>query len=517
MTGSGLPNSADGSPIVTMRGIVQRFGSFIALHGVDLDIHRGEVHAVLGENGAGKSTLMNCLFGINRPQAGWICIDGKEVAIESPRQGLSMGIGMVHQHFKLVPTLTVADNVFLGHELSNGLGLVNRREQERRVAELSARYGLAIDPAAIVSELSVGAQQRVEILRALSKRVKVLVLDEPTAVLTPQEGEMLFSVLRGLVADGLAVVLISHRLAEVLRFADRISVMRSGRMVGSVKPDESSERQLAELIIGRELASNKWRGGRATGEPMLEVSHLTVSGYQGVLAVKNVSFAVRPGEIVGIAGVAGNGQTELVEAVTGLRRTVSGTIAIAGAPVGKSDPHRIRRSGVAHIPEDRLGRGVSLWSSVVDNLVVGQIDDRRFGTVLLDRKAMNEFAERLVGKFDIRLSSLSTHAGRLSGGNMQKLVVARELDPEPPMIICCEPSRGLDIGAAEFVYSQLQEHRDRGAAILLVSTELPEVLRLSDRILVMHDGRIAGEFDGAGRPSPREVGRVMLGMDALHA
>lgn len=503
----------DDAAVVRMRGIVKMFGTVLAVDSVDLDVRRAEIHAILGENGAGKSTLMNCLFGLHKMDAGKVFIEGSEVIVESPRQGLALGIGMVHQHFKLVPSLTVAENVFLGYEIRNRLGLVDREEQNRRVEEVSRRYGLTLDPAQKVSRLSIGAQQRVEIVRALSKEIKLLVLDEPTAVLTPQEAEGLFTVLRGLVNDGLAVMLISHRLSEVLKVADRISVMRAGKMVATADPATTDERRLADLIIGHEMVTEDRPASAAPGPVRLSVEGITLTDDRGVETVRAVTMSVKAGEIVGIAGVAGNGQTELVEAITGLRQPSKGSIRIDGKDVARTDPKTVRASGLAHIPEDRMGRGVSLSSSVLENLVAGQLDDPRFGKLLLNFEAMAEFAARLVEKFDIRLASLQTKVRALSGGNIQKIVLARELEPNPAVIICCEPSRGLDIGASEFVYGQLRDHRDAGAGILLVSTELPEIMRLADRILVMHKGNLVGEFAGQ-RPSPKEIGRLMLGLAA---
>lgn len=503
---------SDQAPAAELRGVVKRFGDLVALDHVDLDLLGGEVHAVVGENGAGKSTLMNCLFGLQRPDEGEVLIGGRPVELSGPRQALALGVGMVHQHFKLVPSLTVAENVFLGHELSRR-GVVDAGEQTRRVAELSERHGLAVAPSTPVSALSVGEQQRVEILRALSSDVKVLALDEPTAVLTPQEVDSLFAVLRRLTAAGIAVALITHRLPEVRRIADRVSVMRDGRKLVTQRAADMAEREMARLMVGRDVLVRVERGTAHPAEERLVLDGVEAVDDRGALALKGVSLSVRAGEILGIAGVAGNGQSRLIEVATGLRKPSAGTVTVAGRDLTGASTARFRAAGLAHIPEDRLERGVSPYSSVADNTIAGHLDGPALGRPLLRRGRILELVRGLIERFDIRGAGPQTLARRLSGGNMQKVVLARELSREPAVIVCAEPSRGLDIGAIEFVHQTLIRNRDGGAAILLVSTELTEVLSLSDRVAVIHDGRIVAEFSDR-MPSERELGPLMVGMAA---
>jgi simple sugar transport system ATP-binding protein len=499
-------------PAAELRGVVKRFGPLVALDHVDLDLVPGEVHALVGENGAGKSTLMNCLFGLVRPDEGEVLIQGRPVELSGPRQALALGVGMVHQHFKLVPSLTVAENVFLGHELSRR-GVVDAGEQARRVTELSERHGLAVAPSTPVAALSVGEQQRVEILRALSSDVRVLALDEPTAVLTPQEVDSLFAVLRRLTAAGIAVALITHRLPEVRRIADRVSVMRDGRKLVTQRAGDVAEREMARLMVGREVLVRVERGAARPGEARLVLDGVEAVDDRGARALKGIDLQVRAGEILGIAGVAGNGQSRLIEVVTGLRKPSAGTVTVAGTDLTGASAGAFRAAGVAHIPEDRLERGVSPYSPVSDNIIAGHLDGPALGRPLLHRARVLALVRRLIAGFDVRGAGPRTLARRLSGGNMQKVVLARELSREPAVIVCAEPSRGLDIGAIEFVHQTLIRHRDGGAAVLLVSTELAEVLSLSDRVAVLHDGRIVAQF--ADRmPSERELGPLMVGMAA---
>ncbi|BDI21988.1 ABC transporter ATP-binding protein [Herbiconiux sp. L3-i23] len=495
-------------PLLRMRDIVKRFGAMTAVDHVDLEIRAGEVHALLGENGAGKSTLMNCLFGLVRPDEGSIEIDGEAVEITNPRRALALGVGMVHQHFKLVPSLTVAENVFLGTEAHAG-PFVLEKEQIRTVERLSAEYGLEVKPRDKVRSLSVGAQQRVEILRALAKDVRILVLDEPTAVLTPAETERFFEVVRGFAKSGLAVVLISHHLSEVRRIADRVTVLRRGVRVATEEIGAVTNADLAALITGDAgFAPSDVEMG-TPGEVRLEVEELRLKSARGLDVVDGVSLTVRAGEIVGVLGIAGNGQTELVEGITGLRALVSGRVVVGGTDVSGRTPGAVRSAGLVHIPEDRIGRGMAGYWSVGDNIAVGRLDGSTLGGPFLSRKRIGAFASDLMARFDVRASSSRQLAKRLSGGNAQKMVLARELSKDADVVVCAEPTRGLDIAATAFVRAELVKRRDAGGAILLVSSEIEEVTQIADRVLVMSAGRIVAEYSGR-RPTEAEVGRAML-------
>ncbi|HEY0248272.1 MAG TPA: ABC transporter ATP-binding protein [Gryllotalpicola sp.] len=479
-----------------------------AVDHVDLEVRAGEIHSLLGENGAGKSTLMNCLFGLLQPEEGEILIDGRPVEISSPKRALELGIGMVHQHFKLVPSLTVAQNVFLGREPHSG-PFVRTADAEREVARLSEQYGLEVRPRDKVRSLSVGAQQRVEILRALAQNVRVLVLDEPTAVLTPAETDRFFEVIHGFAAQGLAVILISHHLDEVRQAADVVTVLRRGRRVAHQPIGSVTNRELATLIIGEERPVASEVSFGHPGEVRLQVDDLRVRDGHGVEVVHGVSLAVHAGEIVGVLGIAGNGQTELVEALTGIRRPAGGNVRIGGAELTGAHASALRNAGLAHVPEDRNGRGLAAYWSVQNNIDVGYLDTEEVGGRLLSAQRMGILARRLMKEYDVRASSPRQLARRLSGGNAQKMVLSRELSRDPGIVVCAEPTRGLDIAATEFVRERLVEQRDRGAGVLLVSSEIEEVIRMADRVLVISSGRIVREFAGE-RPTEAEVGRAML-------
>jgi simple sugar transport system ATP-binding protein len=495
-----------------MEGISKTFGSLRAVDNVSLRVRAGEVHALLGENGAGKSTLMNCLFGLCRPDSGKIKIAGREVAVGGPKAAIAHGVGMVHQHFKLIGSLTVADNVFMGRERTAGGVLTRRGAQRREVRALAERHGMEADPEALVSSLSIGARQRVEILRALSQEVKILVLDEPTAVLAPQEVEALFLTLRRFVAAGLGIVLISHHLSEVLAVADRVSVLRGGRLVAEKPVSAVDEHELAELIVGKTLPRERPPSARGKpGAAVLSVEELRVTDSRGKRMVDGVGFEVRAGEIVGVAGIAGNGQSELAEAISGIRQPDRGRVMVGGQDVAGRPPAFGRRCGVAHIPEDRNGRGLGMSLPVAENLALARLGGRKLGWPFLRRAAVAANARELIDEFGIKVASLDMLAQRLSGGNAQKVVLARELSASPAVIIACEPVRGLDVAATEFVNAQMIRHRDRGAGVLLICSELPEVLGLADRVLVMFQGRIVGEFADR-RPTELEVGKLMLGL-----
>lgn len=500
-------------PLLKMHGIVKRFGAMTAVDHVDLEIQAGRVHALLGENGAGKSTLMNCLFGLLKPDEGAIEIDGVAVDITSPKRALELGIGMVHQHFKLVPSLTVAQNVALGREPHRG-PFVDRRAEAREVERLSAEYGLEVRPGDRVRSLSVGAQQRVEILRALSQDVRILVLDEPTAVLTPSETERFFEVVRGFADRGLAVVLISHHLSEVRRVADEVTVLRGGRRVAHEPIGAVTNEELASLIIGQAHTPPTAVPDGIPGEERLRVRGLRVRDARGVEVVHEVGLEVRSGEIVGVLGIAGNGQTELVESITGLRRPTAGEIVVNGRDTAGRHSREVRAAGLGHVPEDRNGRGLAGYWSVKDNIAIGYLDTPEVGGRLISPSRIAELAGRLMKEYDVRAGSPNQLARRLSGGNAQKMVLARELSRRPSIVVCAEPTRGLDIAATAAVRERLVAARDGGAGVLLVSSEIEEVLQVADRVLVISSGRIVAEFDRSERPTEAEVGRAMLGSAA---
>ncbi len=497
------------APVLSMRGIVKRFGTMTAVAGVDLDIRSGEIHALLGENGAGKSTLMNCLFGLLRPDEGEILIGGEPAEVTSPRRAQELGIGMVHQHFKLVPSMTVAENVFLGSEPHAG-PFLKPREAIATVARLAEIYGLDVRPTDRVGTLPVGVQQRVEIIRALSRQVRVLVLDEPTAVLTPAEIERFFDVVRGFAVNGLAVVLITHHLKEVRQLADRVTVLRHGHRVATAPISEVTNDELATLITGQERPVKSDVAMGEAGETRLQVKGLTLRNGKGIEVVHGIDFEVRAGEIVGVLGIAGNGQTELVEAITGLRRPSAGAVIAHGVDIAGRGAGAARKAGLCHIPEDRIGRGMAGYWSVTDNIAVGHFNSPRLGGFFLSDTGMTDLTREMMRAFDVRAHSPQQLARRLSGGNAQKMVLARELSLRPEIVVCAEPTRGLDIAATDFVRAELVAQRDAGAAVLLVSSEIEEVTQIADRVLVIFSGSIVAEYSGR-RPTEAEVGRAMLG------
>ena len=497
--------------VLELRGITKRFPGIVADDHVDFDLRSGEVHALLGENGAGKSTLMNILYGLYRPDEGEIVVKGEPVSFASAKDAIDHGIGMVHQHFMLIPVMTVAENIVLGMEPVRDGILLDERVAEQSVRDFSARFGLAVDPGARVDEISVGQQQRVEIVKALYRRAEILILDEPTAVLTPQEAGELFEIIRRLRADGTSIIFISHKLNEVLEVADRITVLRRGRKIDTVPREGATEAGLARMMVGREVLLRVEKGPAQPGDLLLEVSDLHVLDERGLERVRGVSFQVRAGEIVGIAGVEGNGQTELVEAITGLLRIESGTVTVAGKTAPQHATVReMLDAGVGHIPEDRQRRGLVLEFTIAENIALHDYDKppaSRRGWLFPGR--LIERAARVVREFDVRGGGPLAFARTLSGGNQQKLVVAREVARDPRVLVAAQPTRGLDIGAIEYLHRRLVTERDAGRAILLVSLELDEVLSLADRILVMYEGRIVGEHAaGAGE---EEIGLEMLG------
>jgi simple sugar transport system ATP-binding protein len=501
-----LPSDA---PALELKGVTKRFGALVANDSVDLDLRAGEVHALLGENGAGKSTLMNVLYGLHQPDEGEIRLRGEPIHIGSPREAIGLGIGMVHQHFMLIPVMTVAENIVLAAEPRKGM-LLDRDAAREKVRELAERYGFAVDPDAVVEDITVGAQQRVEILRALYRGADVLVLDEPTAVLTAQETAELFEVLRELKARGVGIIFISHKLKEVLEIADRISVLQRGKKVATLDAAGATEAELARLMVGREVLFRLEKHERKTGEPLLELEGVHAVDDRGLPALNGVSLTVRGGEVVGIAGVDGNGQSELIECVTGLRAPIAGAIKVAGVEVGGRGVVRSLDAGVGHIPEDRHRRGLVLDFDLAENLALREYRRpplARRG--MLSPKRMKLNAEPLLKVFDVRGGAPETPAASLSGGNQQKVVIARELAEDPRVLVAAQPTRGLDVGAIEFVHSKLLEQRDRGRAVLLVSLELEELRNVADRLLVIADGEIVGEFSPDA--SDEELGLAMTG------
>jgi general nucleoside transport system ATP-binding protein len=478
---------------------------------VDLVIEWGQVHALLGENGAGKTTLMNVAYGLIRADSGEIAVDGKAATIHGPTDAIRLGIGMVHQHFMLIPPLTVAENVVLGHETAGPAGTVDLAQAGRQVTELGTRYGLDVDPAARVANLSVGVQQRVEILKTLYRGARLLIMDEPTAVLTPQEAQGLFKILRSLAQEGKAVIFITHKLGEVIDIADRITVMRHGKVVATTTPGESTPADLARLMVGRPVMLQVDKGPARPGKPVLEVNQLVVHDDRHHTAVDAVELVIRSGEIVGIAGVEGNGQDELVEALVGLRPPRAGSIVLNGRDVTRSSARRFILLGVGHIPADRHRMGIVLEHSIADNLVLSTYDRPPFARgIVRQLAAVLNYARKLIKSFDIRASSPAQPVGSLSGGNQQKVVAARELGRNPKVLIASQPTRGLDVGSIEFIHKQIVQQRDAGLAVLLVSSELDEVLSLSDRVAVMYRGRIVGVLEGKAVDRER-IGLMMAG------
>jgi len=496
--------------VLELRGITKRFPGVVADDHVDFDLQRGEVHALLGENGAGKSTLMNILYGLYKPDEGEIRIGGKPVSFGSAKDAIEQGIGMVHQHFMLIPVMTVAENIVLAQEPTHAGVLLDFDAARERVRHLSETFSFAIDPDSRVERISVGQQQRVEILKALYRRADILILDEPTAVLTPQEAQELFGILRTLVREGMSVIFITHKLNEVLELADRITVLRRGKRIDTIPRAGATEQGLARMMVGRDVLLRLEKKAGQPGDPLLEVRHLHVEDDRHLPAVRDVSFEVRGGEIVGIAGVEGNGQTELVEAITGLRHPKSGEVVVAGRTISHGTARRMLDAGVGHIPEDRQRRGLVLEFSIAENIALHDYcypPDSRYGWLFPGRLVQR--ARELIREFDVRGGGPQTRAAALSGGNQQKLVAAREVARDPKVLVAAQPTRGLDVGAIEFLHQRLVEERDEGRAILLISLELDEVLSLSDRILVIFEGQIVAEH--ASGATEEEIGVEMLG------
>ncbi|CAB4776128.1 unannotated protein [freshwater metagenome] len=500
------------SALLEITGVSKQYPGVLANDNISLTVNAGEVVALLGENGAGKSTLLKAVFGLVKPDSGEIKIGGEPITFGDTAGVISRGVGMVHQHFQLVPVMTVAENIILGDEPRRGL-FINMKAARAEIIALSKRYGLEVDPDAVIEDLPVGMQQRVEILKALRKDVQLLILDEPTAVLTPQEIDELLAVVRNLAKSGVGVVLITHKLHEVMAVADRVVVLRGGKLIGTTTPKESDEAGLAQMMVGRSVVLQVNRTEAKRGGVVLEVKGLEVRDDRKILSVKGVDLSLHKGEILGVAGVEGNGQREFVEAICGMRHREAGEVLINGVATKNMHPHAVHEAGISHIPEDREKHGLVASYSIADNLILNQFDQEPFAKGWI--RNLGEISKNAIAtikKFDIRTPSAFNTAGSLSGGNKQKVVVARELSEELPVLIAAQPTRGVDVGSIEFIHNQLISARDKGAAVLLVSAELDEILSLSDRIAVMSGGKIVAIVDSKGADR-NYIGRLMAGLD----
>jgi ABC-type uncharacterized transport system ATPase subunit len=498
--------TVDEAPVLELRGITKHFPGVLANDHIDFDLRRGEVHALLGENGAGKSTLMSILYGLYTSDSGEILMNGKPVTISSPKDAIELGIGMVHQHFMLIPVMTVTENIVLANEPVKAGVLLDEKTAERRVAEVARTFKFAVDPHAKIENITVGQQQRVEIMKALYRNADVLILDEPTAVLTPQEAQELFEILGTLRREGISIIFISHKLNEVLEIADRITVLRRGKKVETIPREGATEAGLARSMVGRDVLLRVDKKPAQPGDVLLALENLVVRDDRGLEAVRGVSFQVRAGEIVGIAGVDGNGQSELIDAITGLRHPAAGEIRVAGHDLSRATARRALDAGMGHIPEDRQRRGLVLDFNLAENLVLHDYGKEPFSHLgWINPRRWFRWARGLLQEFDVRGGGPTTRGASLSGGNQQKVVVAREVSRNPQVLIAAQPTRGLDVGAIEFVHRRLVEQRDADKAVLLVSLELDEILSLSDRILVLYEGRIVAEF-------PPDVGEEEVGI-----
>jgi len=489
-----------------MLNIRKQFGDFVANDNITLQLAKGEIHALLGENGAGKSTLMNVLFGLYQPEAGTIKVRGEEVKISDPNKANDLGIGMVHQHFMLVENFTVTENIILGNE-PTALGTVNIKKAAKKVQQLSEQYGLNVDAYAKIEDISVGMQQRVEILKTLYRGAEILIFDEPTASLTPQEITELIQIMKRLISEGKSIILITHKLKEIMEVSDRVTIIRKGQGIGTVTTAQTNPDELAEMMVGRQVVFKTEKTAATPKETILEVTGLNVKDNRGVDRVKDLSLTVRAGEIVGIAGIDGNGQSELIEAITGLRKISSGKVLLKGQELTGLKPRKITESGVGHIPQDRHKHGLVLDFPIGHNIALQtyyQSPISKGG--IIDYKKIDKLAEKIIQEFDVRTPSASTEARALSGGNQQKAIIGREIDRDPELLIAALPTRGLDVGAIEFIHRRLIEQRDKGKAVLLISFELDEVMNVSDTIAVIHDGHIIDTV------KPQETTEQQLGL-----
>lgn len=497
--------------VIEMKNITKKFGNFTANNSINLTIHKGEVHALLGENGAGKTTLMNVLYGLYQPTSGEIYIEGEKVRVSDPNVAIQKGIGMVHQHFMLVEPFTVAENIILGMEKTKSLGRLDMKKAIKEVAELSKRYGLHVDPNAKIHEISVGMQQRVEILKALYRGADILILDEPTAVLTPQEIKDLIDIIHNLTIEGKSIIIITHKLKEIKLVADYCTIIRRGKHIDTVDVSKTTEDELASKMVGREVSFKVDKEDKKTGNTVLKIEDLVVKDSRGVSAVDGLCLEVKEGEILGIAGVDGNGQSQLIEAITGLREVESGNVYINSKDITNKTPREIIESGVSSIPEDRQKRGLILDFSVAENMILENYNKKPFSKRgILDYSKIKQFALELIEKFDVRPEREDIKAGALSGGNQQKVIIAREVTNDPDLLIATQPTRGLDVGAIEYVHKSLVEQRDKNKAVLLVSFELDEVMNVSDRIAVIYEGKIVGVLD-AKEADENTLGLMMAG------
>ncbi|AAM23741.1 simple sugar transport system ATP-binding protein [Caldanaerobacter subterraneus subsp. tengcongensis MB4] len=497
------------SAILEVRNITKRFPKVVANDNVNLTVERGEIHAILGENGAGKSTLMNIIYGLYKPDSGQLIFDGEELNLSGPHEAIEKGIGMVHQHFMLIPVFTVAENIVLGAE-PKGI-TYDRKKANELIREISEKYHLEIDPDAKVKDLSVGLQQRVEILKAFYRKAKLLILDEPTAMLTPQETQKLFEIMRELKQQGMSIIFISHKLEEVLEISDRVTVMRRGKTVGTLKTKETNEQELANLMVGREVVLRIEKSEYKPGDVVLSVKNLTVVDQQNVTRVKDVSFEIREGEIFGLAGIDGNGQLELVEAIMGLRPKKSGSVFFYGKDVTNFSTRQLYREGISYIPQDRQADGLVLDFTIAENLILREYKDPTYSRRgVIQYKKVYENAEKKVKEFDVRPPEYMLKARNLSGGNQQKVILAREVGYNPKLLIAVQPTRGMDVGAIEYIHRRILELRDKGAAIFLVSLELEEIMSLSDRIGVIYKGQLMDILDGK-TATKEQIGLLMAG------